>query len=68
MTMEMRPAQPGETIAFRADGARLIYDYNEDDLDWGHILMPDGSAIVKKPLVSILAHGGWTAEPVSIER
>jgi hypothetical protein len=61
--MKMQPAQPGEAIAFRADGARLIYDYNEDDLDWGHILMPDGTEIARKPLVSILARGYWSAEP-----
>lgn len=66
--MEMRPAEPGETIAYRGDGATLVFDYTTDDLDWGHIVMADGDQGRQLPLVSLLSHGGWTAEPVTIER
>jgi len=61
--MDMRPAQPGETIAYRADGATLVFDYNKDDLDWGHVNMPNGMSGREAPLVSLLVRGGWTAEP-----
>ena len=68
MSIEFRPARPGETIAYRGDGATLVFDYNEDDLDWGHIVMQGGTEGGRSPLVSLLSHGGWTAEPVTIER
>lgn len=60
-------AQPGTVIAYRNDGSQLIYDYtSEDGFDIGHIVMPDGTPWPRQsPVISILAHGYWTAEPTN---
>lgn len=63
MSIEFRPARPGETIAYRGDGATLIFDATEDELDWGHIVMPDGTEGRRLPLVGLLSRGGWMDEP-----
>jgi len=62
--MSERAALPGETIAYRGDGSTLVFDYvDPNGLDVGHVVMPDGVAAPVAHLVSILAHGYWTAEP-----
>ena len=56
-------AEPGQVIAYRNEST-LVYDYtDENGLDWGHIVMPDGSSAPQQPLMSILVRGYWTAEP-----
>jgi len=63
--MEKRPATPGETIAYRAGGAILVYDStNEDGIEFGHIVTADGETTPIRPLLSLLVRGYWHAEPV----
>lgn len=64
MTTKTRRAYPGETIAYRADGATLVFDHTEPHGDdWGRVVMPDGTPMENRPLMSILVRGGWSAEP-----
>lgn len=61
MNME-REATPGEKIAFRDDGAAVVYDHNDGTMDWGYILMPDGMKTQPQPLVSILVRSNWSKD------
>ena len=62
--MTKRAAEPGETMSYRGDGSSLVFDYTDSKgLEMGHIVRSDGLSGRQLPLVSILAHGYWTAEP-----
>lgn len=65
----------GEVVAYK-NGKRLVYDhtvypdYNKfTGVEFGHIVMPDGSSSQKLPLISVLSKGYWKSEPEdSIEK
>ena len=55
---------PGEIVAIRDGGDRLIYDYtDEDGLEWGHVERGDEKFRVT-PVLSIIARGYWN-DPAS---
>ena len=65
----------GEVVAYK-NGKRLVYDhtvypdYNKSTgVEFGHIVMPDGSSSQELPLISVLSKGYWKSEPEdSIEK